>query len=446
MALENFSFLSSLVKANPSGSDQKATVDNHIRGIKSALLKSFAGFPGAIMVSGVDTGVSNTYVIAPAEPLTEYSLRMTVTFIPANTNGGASTINISGLGAKPIRSVNGAVLNNGDILAGNPLVLVYDGTVFRQTAPTKNYIDQLVTTGAFPVNAGDAGKLLTNNGTSAYFSDTLGVALNEKRGADVPSAPTVNLTTATGNYLHITGSVDINAFTIPDGAARTVVFDNVLTLTNSGGLILPGGANITTAPGDVAILRGEVGASRVVQYTPASGRAVKENTPPGVVLLAVVTPTAVSAIDFLNVFTADYDDYEVIFDAPTVSVVTDIRVGLAKGGVVDSANTYYQSTVSNVQNGSLTYFTTNVGGSGNTPSLTLRFTNVNAAAIGAAHGVDSMAFMLTQGGVNNNIASHQMGAHYNLTAGSVSGFRLFVSTGNFGATGKVRVYGYRKDV
>lgn len=101
-------------------------------------------------------------------------------------------------------------------------------------------------------------------------------AQNEAKGADIASAATINLTTATGNLVHVTGTTTITAITLASGAERTVVFDGVLTLThNATTLILPGGQNITTAAGDRMIVRGDgSGNARVIAYIPATGYPV----------------------------------------------------------------------------------------------------------------------------------------------------------------------------
>ena len=100
-----------------------------------------------------------------------------------------------------------------------------------------------------------------------------GAAVNEAEGDAIASATTVDLDAATGNFLHITGTTAITTVTLGQGRGRTVVFDGALTLTNGANLILPTGANITTAAGDVAVFRGEgTGVTRCVAYTRASGQ------------------------------------------------------------------------------------------------------------------------------------------------------------------------------
>ncbi len=99
--------------------------------------------------------------------------------------------------------------------------------------------------------------------------------LNEAKGSDIASAATVNLNSATGNLVHITGTTTITAITLSSGYERTVVFDASLTLThNASTLILPGNANITTASGDRAIFRGDGTAVRCISYIKATGEAV----------------------------------------------------------------------------------------------------------------------------------------------------------------------------
>lgn len=111
--------------------------------------------------------------------------------------------------------------------------------------------------------------------TSQKLASPLGGPVNESQGANIASAATVNLNSATGNYVHITGTTGITGFTLQQGSERVVVFDGILTLTNSASLILPSGANITTAVNDICVLRGEAaGVVRCISYTRADGRAL----------------------------------------------------------------------------------------------------------------------------------------------------------------------------
>ena len=76
------------------------------------------------------------------------------------------------------------------------------------------------------------------------------------KGADIASAATCDLSTATGDYVDITGTTGITAFgTVSAGMRFLLQFDDAVTITHHAtSLILPGGANITTAAGDVLMM------------------------------------------------------------------------------------------------------------------------------------------------------------------------------------------------
>lgn len=94
-------------------------------------------------------------------------------------------------------------------------------------------------------------------------------------GADIASAATLNLDAATGDLVDVTGTTSITAITLTEGRSRSVRFTGALTLTNGASLVLPSGANITTAAGDFAIFRGyATGVVRCAAYTKASGASV----------------------------------------------------------------------------------------------------------------------------------------------------------------------------
>ncbi|HEX5362334.1 MAG TPA: hypothetical protein VFW49_14805 [Fluviicoccus sp.] len=94
-------------------------------------------------------------------------------------------------------------------------------------------------------------------------------------GANIASAATVNLSTATGNTVHITGTTGISAWTMTAGQFMQVIFDGVLTLTHHAtNNNLQGGANITTAAGDRAFLFYDGTTVYVFQYIRADGTAL----------------------------------------------------------------------------------------------------------------------------------------------------------------------------
>jgi hypothetical protein len=119
------------------------------------------------------------------------------------------------------------------------------------------------------VPIGDGG---TGASTAYEGKDALTV-----KGADIASATTTNLATATGEYVDVTGTTTITGLgTAAAGVERVVRFTGVLTLTHHAtALILPGSANITTAANDRAFFR-SLGSGNWIctAYTRASGEAL----------------------------------------------------------------------------------------------------------------------------------------------------------------------------
>ena len=154
-----------------------------------------------------------------------------------------------------------------------------------------------------PTADGSAGHLLKTNGSGvlSFVADTdtgiLSVAADTSpqlggdldcdgsqiqwsKGADVASATALVLLTD-GNYFDVTGTVTITSFnTTAVGTQIKLHFDAACTLTHHAtDLILPGGANITTAAGDEAeFIEYASGDYRCTNYTKASGKAVVGST------------------------------------------------------------------------------------------------------------------------------------------------------------------------
>lgn len=74
----------------------------------------------------------STTITATATPtLTSYSAGQTFRFVSVGANGGATTINIDGLGAKSITKSGTTALSFNDIPSGAVVQITYDGTRFQ---------------------------------------------------------------------------------------------------------------------------------------------------------------------------------------------------------------------------------------------------------------------------------------------------------------------------
>lgn len=106
--------------------------------------------------------------------------------------------------------------------------------------------------------------------------DMNGKQFRQAKGADVASASTLNLG-ADGNYFDITGTTTITAIATEGIGTKVVLhFDGILILTHHvTNLLLPSGANITTAAGDEATFIEYASADwRCTNYSRADGTAL----------------------------------------------------------------------------------------------------------------------------------------------------------------------------
>lgn len=126
MSLETGDYINDLVITNPTATDPKSAGDDHFRLIKKVLKECLNGFTGAILVTGTDTGVADTYAIAPTTALVAYSTNTFFLVKILNPNAGACTLNVSTLGAKSIKTIAGANPSPGDV--SGYCLFVYDGT------------------------------------------------------------------------------------------------------------------------------------------------------------------------------------------------------------------------------------------------------------------------------------------------------------------------------
>lgn len=79
---------------------------------------------------GPDTGAANAYAVA-LSPVPTLVAGSVVVFKSLNANTGASTLAVNGGSAKAIKKNVSSALASGDILAGQIVVVVYDGTNFQ---------------------------------------------------------------------------------------------------------------------------------------------------------------------------------------------------------------------------------------------------------------------------------------------------------------------------
>jgi hypothetical protein len=148
-----------------------------------------------ITVTGTDTLTGS---LTPA--LTAYAAGNQFSFVVANTNTGAVTINIDGVGSKSITRTGSTALVAGDMVAGQVVLIEYDGTRFQL------------------LNGNSFTNLLVS-GTLTYGGVTLTNAVTGTGKMVLDTSPTVNNPTVT-NYVESVVTIG------------TVTSSNTIALTN----------------------------------------------------------------------------------------------------------------------------------------------------------------------------------------------------------------------
>jgi lysophospholipase L1-like esterase len=165
-------------------------------------------------------GGTTVYTLTPTTALAAYATGNEYKIIMNATNTGASTINISGLGAKTMVKSAATALAAGDLLIGQLYKIVYDGTNF-----------QVVNFGAVPTGSG--GQVQATSPT--LVTPTIGVAsaTSVNKVAITAPATSATLTLAQGSTLQQTGAFALNltvtAATTPTFPTGTITVQDLAT-------------------------------------------------------------------------------------------------------------------------------------------------------------------------------------------------------------------------
>jgi hypothetical protein len=193
--------------------------------------------------------------------------------------------------------------------------------------------------------------LVTMSGKSIYAAE----------GAAVASAASCNIWLGDGNTRHITGTTQIDGFaTAPQaGVSQLLIFDDALILNQSANLNLNGGgADITTAAGDIAIVYADTTAQMDVFVIPADGQPViGYPASQGSSWVLIAPPTTNGEVTGMD---GTYDQY--VFVASGMTIQNDAQeVNLQVGDSGGYKTTLYQYHVGVMSAGSATYASYNSG-------------------------------------------------------------------------------------
>jgi hypothetical protein len=165
------------------------------------------------------------------------------------------------------------------------------------------------------------------------------------KGSDIASATTTDIAGTSGFFNDITGTTTITGLgTVATGIHKVIKFEGALQLThNATSLILPGGANITTADGDIGWFISEgSGNWRCISYQRASGKPVVQLTSG-----TVTATTSGTEHDFTSI-PAWVKRITVMFNGVSTDGTEELIVQLGDSGGIET--TGYISNVLVVRN------------------------------------------------------------------------------------------------
>lgn len=164
MALETGSYISALVATNPTATDPKSQGDDHHRFTKAKILETFPNITGAVTPTHTELNYVDGVTSAIQTQLDAKGAKAGQTWTGNHDYTGATYVRV------PAPAVGA-------------------------DAVTKTYADGLAFAAALPAQAGNSGKYVTTNGTTASWATIAQIfaAAYESSGQTITSAGTLTL-------------------------------------------------------------------------------------------------------------------------------------------------------------------------------------------------------------------------------------------------------------
>ncbi|POO56244.1 hypothetical protein [Agrobacterium rosae] len=164
------------------GAYAPSTIAPILRSTRGAVKRERNRINAVYTTSGTATALALTFAVAPD------ALRKgdRYAFFASQTNTGAMTLNVNGLGAKAILQQDGAALAAAQIVSGSATTVIYDGAAFR----LENYVSNPKFTGTLSVDAVAATTITTSGAMTASGTVTsgnvvsAGLTINGAAGTD----------------------------------------------------------------------------------------------------------------------------------------------------------------------------------------------------------------------------------------------------------------------
>ena len=178
-----------------------------------------AGATTIATVTGTDTLTGSLTPVLGA-----YATGNLFSFVAANTNTGAATINLNSLGAKSITKQGSTALVAGDIVSGQVYLIEYDGTRFQLINPTSSS-----PSGILPIANGGTGTTGTTVNLTVDGTNAVGF-LNIPQNAQTGSYTMV--LADSGKHIYHASGAGAATYTIPAASSVAYPIGSAITFIN----------------------------------------------------------------------------------------------------------------------------------------------------------------------------------------------------------------------
>lgn len=175
------------------------------------------------MQFGTDSGSANAYSVRLTPGVTALSDGMRISFRPANSNSGSSTLNVSGLGSQPLVNAYGAALISGELSSSSIATVMWNATLSSWML--------MSSTSAFPTVPTASAGTSTKQAASTEF---VGTAITNAHGRLLNT----QVFTANGTMTKTTGATKWKIKCLGAGAgssASPATSAGQVSISNGGG-------------------------------------------------------------------------------------------------------------------------------------------------------------------------------------------------------------------
>jgi len=242
------------------------------------LLPDVANLNAGTVSYAVDTGTANSYLVSLPQTPASYTDGLLVTMRPINSNTGASTINVNGLGVKEIRGIDNLAVGAGDIVSGVPIDLRYStATGYFHLAPNSS-VDATAAAASAAAAAASASAASTSASNasasaSAASSSATSAATSASAAATSASSASTSATNAASSATNAASSLsDALAIYGSISAVNTAATNAATSATNASNSATAAATSATNA-GNSATAAAASSASASTYATTATTQA-----------------------------------------------------------------------------------------------------------------------------------------------------------------------------